>query len=263
MAREKPFYHRPVFAWMLNLLLPGLGHIFWYEYLFGLFVFLIMLIAIVLVLFSYLFKLPPAVAAILYGLPIIFYSFVFVDLSRTIRRFEANGKTLRSGKTAAMLVTLGLLVQLALPLAPINFFLRNHPGVIGSSDDSMAPLIDEGSFCLVDHQAYTVELFFLKGRHPHTPIERWQPVQFKDPMGTVRTGLVLGLPLEEVALVNDSLFVDGFPIDDPAAVPLSGELSLTPVGSYSILAVTLHKGVVDRPYVVGMENVIGRVHRLF
>jgi hypothetical protein len=72
------------------------------------------------------------------------------------------------------------------------------------------------------------------------------------------------MPYEEVALINDSLFVNGFPLDDtPGAVPLSGSLSLTPIDAQSILVVTLNEGAIDRVYAVSLSDIIGRVHQLF
>lgn len=262
--KTEPFYLRPPFAWLLNLLLPGLGHIFWGEYLFGIFVFLIMLIAMVLVLFSFMVSLPGSVQVVLFGLPVLFFLFVFVDLSRSIKRRDKIKQPGRGKPSAMLFLTLGVLIQLALPLAPANFFIRNHPGLLSSADTTMAPVIEPGRTCLVDRQAYTVDLFFVDDRFYHSAVDRWQAVQFSDGMGTVRTGLVVGLPYEEVALINDSLFVNGYPLDESSdAVPLSGSLSLTPVGAQSILAVTMNDGAIDRIYAVRLHDIIGRVHQLF
>ena len=74
------------FAALLNLLLPGLGHSYWRDYTFGLFIFLILLVAATLFFVSFLVTLPVLVKIILFGLPTLFYIFSFLDLARTLRR---------------------------------------------------------------------------------------------------------------------------------------------------------------------------------
>ena len=61
------------FSSLLHLLLPGLGHVFWREYAFGLFVFLVMLIAAVLFFVSFLVTIPVLVKVLLLGLPLVFF----------------------------------------------------------------------------------------------------------------------------------------------------------------------------------------------
>jgi hypothetical protein len=93
------FHKRLIFAWMLNLLLPGLGHFYWREYAFGLFVFLVMLLASVLYVASFFVPMPGAVTWLVLGLPIMFYGFTFVDLARTARlkRVSINRTTRAAG----------------------------------------------------------------------------------------------------------------------------------------------------------------------
>ena len=79
----------PVFAIVLNLLLPGLGHIYWGEFLFGVFVFLIMLISVILFFVSFFLSLSLVPKIILLATPLLFYLFTFVDLVKVVRRRPA------------------------------------------------------------------------------------------------------------------------------------------------------------------------------
>jgi len=63
--------------YLLHLLLPGLGHVLAKEYVFGLFVFLVTLLAVVLFFVSFLVAMPPLAEFVLLGLPVIFYVFTF------------------------------------------------------------------------------------------------------------------------------------------------------------------------------------------
>ena len=76
--------------------------------------------------------------------------------------------------------------------------------------------------------------------------------------------MLVGFPGEEVSMINDTLFIDGYPWTDlPAGLSLSGRLPLTQVGSGSILAVTFKQGTIHRTFTVPFGSLTGRVHRLF
>lgn len=68
---------------IFNAIIPGAGHIYWRETLFGMFVFLVMLIAAVLFFFSFLIDLSFMVRLVLFGLPAVFFLFSMVDLGRS------------------------------------------------------------------------------------------------------------------------------------------------------------------------------------
>jgi len=82
----KRWQDRYSFAALLNLLLPGLGHCFWREYLFGVFIFLIMLITVLLFYVSMIISLPYGFKLVLFILPAIFYLFTFFDLKNVVNK---------------------------------------------------------------------------------------------------------------------------------------------------------------------------------
>ena len=112
-------------AALLNLLIPGLGHIYWKEYLFGIFIFLVTLIAVILFILSFFITINKAVFWIVGLMPLIFYLFTFVDLFRTIKKKQAG--LILNKKTYLYILIFGIAYQLFSPTAPINFFIRNHP----------------------------------------------------------------------------------------------------------------------------------------
>jgi hypothetical protein len=259
----KQFKNHYGFAHLLNLLVPGLGHAFWGEYLFAAFVFLIILVAAVLFFFCFLVSLPFTFRAILFGLPAIFYLFTFVDLERAIEK--RRGKVKRSTGTAWLLLAIGVAAQLMLPTAPVNFFVRNAPDLVRQDDNRLAPLVQAGDICYVNSVAYKANLFFLDAPLTHALPDRWDLVRYRDPELGETTGLVLGNSQEELAFVNDTLFVDGYPLDDPdETIPIAGgEMSLTLVDPGSILVAKLENGRVRRVRQVPIGDVIGKVHCLF
>lgn len=251
------------FGLLLNLLLPGAGHIYFREYLFGIFVLLVMLIAVVLFFLSYLVSLPGVATLVLFGLPAIFYSFTFLDLWRVIKRKDVAKP--RTARSAGAYLAVSVLVMLLVPLSPVNFFLRNAPRIAEVQSNQLSPILKPGDVCWVDRLAYRVNLFFVDQPVRHSNSERWEVIQFRDDPGTYRLGLVIGLPGEEVAYFNDSLFVDGYPEPRPETLAdiSGGRLPLTLAGPGSILVATLDQGAVDRCHEIPARDIIGKVHRLF
>lgn len=257
------FRHNFGFGLLLNLIIPGAGHIFWREYLFGIFIFLVMLIAVVLFFFSFLVELPGTMKVILYGLPTFFYVFTFLDLWRTMKR-KASG-SLRSPSAAWVFVVVALVVALALPLSPWNFALRNRPLIEIADGNGLTPVIGDGDLCLVDRMAYRVDLFFLDQTLGRSLPQRWETVRLRDAGRTGTLGLVLAYGGEEVAFFNDSLFVDGYPLpdDEMAGFVSGGRLPLTRVDMGNILVVTMDRGALTEARQVGNQDIVGRVYRLF
>ncbi len=174
----KQLQDRISFGFILTLLLPGLGHVYWGEYLFGVFVFLVLLVAAVLFFFSFLISLPFVVKLVLFGLPTLFYLFVFVDLWKTTRR--RRDRPIHKTATAVGFLALGLLVHLLAPLSPTNFLWRNAPGLVTIANHSLEPLVAKGDICWVNRLAYRAELFFLDEPVIHSTPERWQLVRYCD-----------------------------------------------------------------------------------
>jgi hypothetical protein len=258
----KRFSPRPGFAILLGFLLPGLGHVYWREYLFGWFVFLVMVIASVLVFFSFLVQLPPLLEWLLFGLPVVFFAFTFVDLVRSIKRKRA---TFSRNTTAAMLfVAVAFAGNLLFPLSPTNFLLRNFPE-LGIEHSGLAePLLETNDVYLVDRAAYRVNLFFLNQGYVHSRPDRWDFIAFDNLTSDESLGLVIGYGGEEVTFHGDSLFIDGFPPDDRVGRPsLAGEIPLTLVETGSILVATLNEGALVGVKQISDRNIIGKVHPLF
>lgn len=248
---------------VLNLGLPGLGHIFCREYLFGVFIFLIMLIAVVLFFVSFFLSLSFWPKAILLALPTVFYIFTFVDLFRVAK--IKQGKIGRSSRALLIFIVIGLVYQILAPIAPGNFFIRNYPKPFVLEDNGLSPLYSQGDLLKASRLAYSVNLFFLEQPILHTLPARFEPVRFVDQGGHERNGIVIGLPREEIQMVGGVLVVDGLPIldDPPGGLVLLGDCELTYVGEYSILTATLNLGTLDMVYMVDLRNVVGKIEKVF
>lgn len=250
-------------ALLLNLGIPGLGHIFVREYLFGVFVFLIMLIASILFFVSFFLSLSFWPKLILLVLPMVFYLFTFVDLHRVAK--ARIGGLERSKKAILVFLAVALVFQVLAPIAPLNFGLRNAPEVFTLDDNSLSPVYSQGNVLKASSLAYAVNIFFLKRPIFHALPARYDLVRFTDADGVVRNGIVLGLPNERVQMVDGVLVVDDFPVfnEPPGGLVLLGDCPLTYVESYSILVATLHLGTVDTAYMVSLTDVVGRIDKLF
>ena len=257
------FHKRLIFAWMLNLLLPGLGHFYWREYAFGLFVFLVMLLASVLYVASFFVPMPGAVTWLVLGLPIMFYGFTFVDLARTARlkRVSIN----RTTRAAVVIVAAGLLYQVLSPSAPLNFGWRNRPEIYTIPHNRLNPLYATGDILKASSLAYTVRIAFVDRPILHRLPQRFEIVRFEEASGRRRTGFVVGLPLEEVLIVDGLVVADGLPDprDGPPGISLTGDWPLTQTDQFSILVATVSMGSLDKVYEIPLTQLVGKVDRLF
>jgi hypothetical protein len=247
----------------LNLIVPGLGHLYWREYLFGAFIFLIGLIAAVIACVALLVPLNLFAKLVLFGLPTLFYVFTFVDLQRTIR--GRNSSSGRSGRAAILYLAAGIAAQLALPVAPLNFALRNLPDVFVVSDHCLEPLFTKGDLAVAMPTDYRVNFFFLDRPLWHTAPQHGDLVRFVDSSSVVRTGVVLGMYGEEVQVLDGVPVIDGAAQPDllPETLSLHGDMALTLVDGSSIMVATLNLGAVDAAYQIGAGGIIGRMHHLF
>ena len=251
------------FGLLLNFILPGAGHLYWREYLFGTFVFLVMATASILFFFSFLVELPFGISVVLFGLPAVFYIFSYVDLWRAIRR--SGRKKGRSVRGAWAFLLADLAVCLVLPLSPTNLVLRNLPQIVRVEIRQLDNKLNGGVICLVDRAAYSINLFFLDELYPRRAPARWDLVRFHDRSRSEHIGLVLGHSGEEVAFFNDSLFVDGYPVPGPEtfSIDRGGRVPLTHVDFDGILVATLNRGAIGEALQISPRDVIGKVHRLF
>ena len=256
------FYKSRTFGALLNLLLPGLGHCFWKESLFGVFVFLIMLIASILFFVSFIVEFPRLVIIFLTGLPLVFYLFTFFDLFRSIRNRRDDFR--KTWKAAALFVLVGLLYQGFAPVAAGNFIYKNFPEIFTVSDNSLNPLYVKGDYLKACRLAYSIDVIGLDSRLVHTTPRRYDLVRFvKD--GEHRTGWVVGLPGEEIQITDGVVLAYDRAIFDevPPGFNLSGDWPLTYADSYSILIATLRFGNVVQVDKVSLDQVVGKVERLF
>jgi len=252
-----------IIALALNLGIPGLGHIYIREYLFGIFIFLVMLIGIILFFVSFFLSLSFWPKLVLLGLPVIFYLFAFVDLYRVSAvRAKTGGRSLRS---TAIFIVIAVLFQVLAPIAPVNFGIRNSPRIFTVDDNSLSPVHSQGAILKASRLAYFVDIFFIKRSIVHTLPARYDLVRFTDDEDRLHNGIVLGLPGEEVQMVDGVLIVNGFPdFNEPAGgLILTGDCPLTSVEGYSILVATLHLGRLDTAYKVSLTQIVGKIDKLF
>ena len=260
MKRIKDSYS---FAFILNLLLPGAGHVFWREYTFGLFVFLIALLAMTLFIVSFIISTTGILIAILFGLPALFFLFTFVDLGKSITR--RNRISQRSVQTMILYLVGIIVFQVFSPIAPVNFVLRNPPEVFSVDGNSLSPEFKDGDLVVANPLAWRADLIFVDGHYWFDTPRRGEIVRFNNGRPSPRTGVILGMFGEEVQLVDGVLLVDGVPqlADLPGKRLLHGDMALTLTHPTSILIATLNLGVVDRTYQVPADSLIGRVCKLF
>ena len=258
-----PYRSTLSFALLLNLLLPGAGHFLWKEMLFGLFVFLIMLLAATLGIVQFLIPLPQAALWLLLGLPLLFYLFTFVDLARTVRTKRA--KLVPTAASAGLVLAISLVYQLVSPSAFVNFGLRNLPEFSTVSDSHLSPLYRQGNIVIANRLAYTADIPFLDRPVLHALPERFDLVRFVGENGRHQSGFVLGLATERVEIVDGALTADDAPINValPNGFALTGQWPLTEVADYSILVGTFNLGTLDNLQQVRLDSVVGRVSSFY
>lgn len=253
------------FGCFLHLLFPGLGYFLWKDYLFGLFVFLIALIAMALALLSLFVSLPLVAKMLLFGLPILFYIVSFFDLARSIRK--KRGKISPSGRIPLILLTIGVGFQFLVPLAPASFLIRNHPDLFRAAGNDFSPFFRRGELLSANRLAYTADLGLEKfgsvGRIMHSLPQRCDIMRYVGPYGNKRLGLVIGLPGEEIELAQGVLSVDGWPTDICSEVQIVGDWPLTQVDDSSILVADLRLGGIREVTPVHPRDIIGRVSPIF
>ena len=252
-----------LYSTLLHLLLPGLGHLFWRQYLFGVFVFLVMLLALVLFIVSLFADLPPAAALTLYSLPLLFYAFTFFDLARTVKAKREKAPVGRRG--AIIFLLAGMAYQLLSPIAPVNFCLRNLPEVFIQEDNRLSPLYSKGDLLKASRLSYVVDVPVVNRPILHALPRRCDIVRFSHGSGRRINGIVVGLPGEEIEIADGVIVANGLPDvgEAPGGIILSGEWPLTSASGYSILVATLNLGRIDRVHEVPLTDLVGKVGRLF
>lgn len=244
------------FAYLLNILTPGLGHAFYREILFGVFIFLIMLTASALFFLSFFVPLPTLAKLALFGLPTVFFIFSFVDLHRSIRNRREQSHP--SSRRAMVFIAIGFLYLVAAPISPGNFLIRNAP-LVYTTDASLTPVQTAGHLAIANRLAYSASIFFVNQPVVHDLPERYDIIRFFD--GTAeRTGIILAYPGETVEIVEGTLYIDGVPQmgQHPVLQDLVGDWPLTSARSQSMLVATLNLGRVNQLYSVALIDIIGK-----
>ena len=251
------------FGTILHLLLPGLWYIYWKEYTFGLFVFLIMLIASALFFVSFLVNIPGAAIWLLLGLPTVFFLFSFFDLTRSIK--GRQGKINHSRGRSALFLLLAIAFQLLAPNAPGNFMIRNVPEIFIIGHGRLEPTYRKGDVLITNSLAYAVDLFFFDRPVCHALPGYFDAVRFDNASGRRITGIVIGLAGERVEIKRGQLIVDGRPEYPliPGRIAIDGDWPLTATPENSILVATMNLGRVDAVHQVSLVSLKGRVNRLF
>ncbi len=248
---------------LMNLLMPGLGHIFWKEYIFGIFVFLVVLIGIILFFVSFFVDISTLVIAAMLALPIIFYFFTFVDLLKTVK--QKSSTTHRTRQTAIIFLVVGLIFQVAAPITPLNFMIRNFPEYFVVEHNNLSPLYAQGDILKADRLAYIVDIFFLEKPLLKDLPQRYEIIRFNDINNKKKVGIVLALPTEEFEMAQGVVVINGNPDINlpPGNLVLMGDIGLTKVNAYSILVATLNLGTIDKIYEIPFKDIIGKVEKVF
>jgi hypothetical protein len=249
-------------GWLLNLLIPGLGHIFVREYSFGLFIYLVTLIGVVLFAASFFIELSGWALLLLFGLPVTFYAFTFVDLARTVRARQTT--IARSRRGWYWFLVIGLAYQLLAPTAVVNLAWRNRPEVFLHDTPRLSPRYAVGTWLKASPLAYRLEIATVSKPIMHDLPDRYDLVRFETSDGERAVGAVLGLPGEQVEIISGVVVVNGLTDYNaaPLGTPLAGDCPLTRVGEFSILVAIFNIGRVEQVLEVPLGRVTGKISEL-
>ncbi len=236
---------------------------FWKEYAFGLFVFIVMFLASVLYLLSFVVTIPGLVITVLLGLPMVFYIFSFLDLKRAMQK--KRGKLKPTQRAVTIVLIVGFLYQILAPSAPINFFIRNYPEPFVMEDNRLSPFLRKGDLLRASRLAYRVDFIPLGRPLMYNLPTYFEIVRFKDTLDVKRVGMVVGLPGDYIEVADGELVVNGLQKYKSTAVSdqLGGYWELTEVGEYSILIAITSLGRVEKMYQTKLSDLIGKVGPLY
>lgn len=250
-------------AYLLNIFTPGLGHIYWKEYLFGIFVFLIMMLAVILVVVSFFISLDNWVIWMIAILPVIFYLFTFFDLSKSISKKKT--KLITTKRKAVLFLIAGILYQLLVPLAPANFIIRNFPEYFIVERNDLNPVFQEGNILKASRLSYFINIFFIDKPVLYNLPNRYDIIRFESESGQKKVGIVIGLSGEEIEMAEGVVVVNGLAVYNQPSyfTTIGGECQLTYVDQYSILVGKLNLGMVNSFELVPFNQLIGKVDKVF
>ncbi len=250
-------------GFLLNLLLPGSGHIHFREYTFGVFVLIIWLMAAVLFYLSFIIELNLWAKLALFGLPIIFYFFTFFDLFHSMKKKKVLQKRGVLFSTAVYMIA--LVYQIWVPAAPLNFMMTNGPVLFVLDDHRLSPLYSQGTLMKASRLAYQVDIVGFNRPILHHLPERYDVVRIQSEKGSKANAVVLGLPEEEIEIVEGTVIINRTPDFEGwiGGLTFSGDWPLTTVGAGELLVATLNLGTIDDVYIVSYAQLVGKVSAVF
>jgi hypothetical protein len=250
------------FAFIMNLLIPGSAHFLYGEKLFGIFIFLIMLLGVVLSLVTFLVSIPFFLILILLGLPLVFFFFSFVDLIKTVQK-KKQPRSL-GNRIALIAFCSGVLLQVIIPIMPGGFIIRNCPRIETVPNNHLEPILKKGDPMIVNRGSYVINVPFISRSIMYSIPKRGDIISYKTLDSLTETGIVIGFPGEEITIQKGELKVNEWPCDWQLPSGLaSGELPLTSVEEYSILVADFQFGSVTKGIQVPLNSVVGKVKQLF
>ena len=194
---------------------------------------------------------------------VLFYAFSFVDLTRIVK---IKRRTLnRSNRVVVILCVFALFCQLLVPIAPVNFLYENRPEVFFFESNCLNPIYSKGELLKASRLSYQINISIFNRPILHSYPERYDIVRFDNNSNRRNTGIIVGLPGEEIQIFEGVIIVNGFPDFDtvPEGMLLAGDWPLTKAGEFSILVATLNLGSVDKVREIPITDLIGKVSNVF
>lgn len=248
---------------LLNLILPGAGHFFIREYVFGVFVFLIWLVAASLFYLSFVIDLNQGAKLILFSLPLVFYFFTFFDFLQSYKKKKELKK--RSAVFSIVIYAVAIIYQLSVPSAPINFAIANGPIPFVLKNHRLSPLYTQGTLMKASRLAYRFQVLGFGRPFLHHLPDRYDIVRFRSENGARENAVVLGLPQEEIEIAAGTVIINTVPDFEgwTAGLELNGNWPATVLNDGELLVATLNLGAIDEVYRVPVANIIGKVEPFF
>ena len=263
MNKLRRFANSKFSGLILHLLLPGAGHVHFREYVFGIFVMLVWLIAAALFYLSFVIELNQWAKLILFGLPLVFYFFTFFDLLQSLKKkkdFKPRGPVF-----SAIIYAVAFVYQILAPAAPLNFLMANGPIAFVLNNHRLSPLHSDGTLMKVSRLAYQIDIVgFDKPIFHHVP-ERYDLVRYVSDNGLKDNAVVLGLPQEEIEIIEGTVIINGIPDFKGwiGGLTFNGNWPAEEAGSQELIVATLNLGAIDKIIQVPFTKLIGKVEPVF
>jgi hypothetical protein len=131
------------------------------------------------------------------------------------------------------------------------------------ADNTLSPALRKGDLARASRLDYTVNVAFVG--HPifHSLPSRFDIVRYSTDTGEKKLGLVIGLPNEEIGVVDGQVYSNRVPlVDEQPPVPFSGDWPLTYAGGMSILIAEINLGTIRDVKEVPLRSVTGKVSKV-